>query len=445
LSKTVKLISLGCSKNLVDSEVMLGLLSENGYTISLNEVEADIIIINTCAFIEDAKQESIDTILEFASAKKANQKLIVTGCLAQRYADELSKEVPEINAIVGTGEFQNIVDICNFLLEIENFDKHISNQISLVNVPQYLYNHSTPRIITTPLHYAYIKVAEGCNKRCTFCAIPMMRGTHRSRSIDSIIFEAKSLVEQDVKEILLISQDLTYYGIDQYGKAMLSKLLSELVKIEGLEWIRLMYTYPSQVNDELLEIIAREPKICNYLDMPIQHIDSTILRRMNRKTSPELIRAKIEQIRETIPEIFLRTTLLVGFPGETEKQFEQLVNFVKEAEFYHLGIFAYSLEEGTPAASFEKQLPIKIKKERLNYLSNVQSEIAIKKRKKMIGVKANVLVDAIEGISSVARIEGQAPEIDDVVYIEEKKLPIGEFVPVQIKSTEGFDLIASIE
>ena len=478
MSKTVELISLGCSKNLVDSEVMLGLLSEGGYEISLNGSKADITIINTCAFIESAKQESIDTILAVAEDMESDQRLIVTGCLAQRYVEVLSREIQEVSAFIGTGEFHKIVDVCDSLYfglkrgnksatplaypgpsyeEGRSSYKERSNQQSAIGTPEYLYDHRTPRMILTPPHYAYLKIAEGCDRKCTFCAIPMMRGSHRSRSIESVISEAKSLadgrhsfINQDlcflttngVKELILISQDLTYYGIDRYGKIMLPKLLHELAKIEKLEWIRLMYTYPSEIDDELLEIIAQEPKICNYLDMPIQHIDDTILRRMNRKTSSDLIRSKIEQIRKVIPEISLRTTLLVGFPGETERQFESLVDFIQEAKFDHLGVFAYSQEDGTPAARLEKQIPEEIKQERFDYLANVQSGIAIKKRKKMIGRKMNVLVDEIDRPSSIARTEGQAPEVDDVVYIQDEKIPTGEFVSVRIKSTCGFDFVA---
>lgn len=440
LPKTVKLISLGCSKNLVDSEVMLGLLKESEYEISLNELDdskADITIINTCAFIESAKQESIDTILEVASDIKSDQKIIVTGCLAQRYVNELAHEIPEIDAFVGTGEFHKIVDVCDSLFHQGDGKIHLN-----VGTPKYLYNHRTPRITTTPPHYAYLKIAEGCDKKCSFCAIPMMRGAYRSRSIKSLVREAKSLAREGVKELILISQDSTYYGVDRYGKVMLPTLLRELTQIDELEWIRLMYAYPSQVNDELLEVIAQESKICSYLDMPVQHIDDVVLYRMNRGTTPNLIRSKLTQIRKIIPDVILRTSLLVGFPSETDEQFEELVDFVHEAEFDHLGVFAYSQEDGTPAARLEEQIPEQVKQERLDYLANIQADIAIRKRKKMIGRKTKVLVDAVDESSSIARTAGQAPEIDDVVYIRNAEIPIGEFVSVEIKSTRGFDLIA---
>lgn len=461
MPKTVKLISLGCSKNLVDSEVMLGLLEESGYKISLNESKADIIIINTCAFIESAKQESINTILTIASEMNSDQKIIVTGCLSQRYVDILSHEILEVDAFIGTGEFHKIVDVCDSLYnsdmvkrrkgkkakeQFSNWNNSNDDDlISLVDMPEYLYNHRTPRILTTPPHYAYLKIAEGCDRKCSFCAIPMMRGPHRSRSIESILIEAQSLACAGVKELILISQDSTYYGVDRYGKIMLPKLLRGLSKIEKLEWVRLMYTYPSQVDNELLELIAQEPKVCNYLDMPVQHVDDTILRRMNRKTSSDLIRSKIAQVRKKIPEITLRTTLLVGFPGEKDEQFESLVDFIQEAEFDHLGVFAYSKEDGTPAARLEEQLPQNVKQKRLNCLANVQADIAIRKRQKMVGRKIKVLVDENDESLSIARTEGQAPEIDDVVYIHNEKVPIGEFVSVKIKSTRGFDFVARME
>jgi len=435
-TKRVLLISLGCPKNLVDSEVMLGLLSEGGYELTTDEEEADIFIVNTCSFIEPARQESISVIKGFLDSGK---KLVVTGCLAQQYAGELAEELPEVSALVGTSEFHRIADICDGL------DGNVRTLIE-VSPPQYLYNQFTPRILATPKHYAYLKIAEGCNNNCSFCVIPQLRGKHRSRTLDSLLAEARMLVEKGVRELILISQDSTYYGMDATGKQQLPVLLRGLAKIEGLDWIRILYTYPTLIDDELLEVIAAEKKICKYLDIPYQHIHDDILRRMVRRTTGQALRSKLAQIKRAVPDIMLRSAFIVGFPGETEEHFEALLDFLHEAEFEHLGVFAYSREEKTPAAKLKGQISEKVKEERVSRLSEVQRKIALGKRQGLVGKDVMVIADDAENSYFIARHEGQAPEIDDVVYInkEGNENQIGEFMKVKIVGIHEFDLIGEV-
>jgi len=468
LAKKVCLISLGCPKNLVDSEVMLGLLQQGGYELTSDEQKADILIINTCAFIASAKQESINTIIECGN-RTNQQKIVVTGCLAQRYSAELVEALPEVSAFVGTGEFHKIANVCDLLMEgargqegtgaSKNQEK--PRPLILVSSPQYLYNHLTPRILSTPKHYAYLKIAEGCDNKCSFCAIPQMRGTHRSRALASLLAEAYHLAETGVRELVLISQDSTSYGIDltgplplpphtQRGGRLLPKFLKELTRIDGIEWIRVLYAYPTLVNEELLEVMVTERKVCAYLDIPIQHIHDDILRRMIRKTTSAQLRAKLALIKHKAPEITLRSTVIVGFPGETEEHFKTLLDFIKEVEFDHLGVFAYSKEERTPAARMKKQVPEEVKRERVERLIEIQRKIAFQKRQRYIGKEMIVLLDGFNEKDCVTygRTEGQAPEIDDVVYINSSQysdeISIGEFVPVSIVGTCEYDFIGEV-
>ena len=430
------LISLGCPKNLVDSEVMLGLLRESGYELTTDEEEADIFIVNTCSFIEPARHESVGVINRFLDGGK---KLVVTGCLAQQYADELAEELPEISALIGTGEFHRIVEICDLL------DGNAHTLIE-VSPPQYLYDQFTPRILATPRHYAYLKIAEGCDNRCSFCTIPQLRGKHRSRTLDSLLIEARSLAQKGVRELILISQDSTYYGMDRTGKGQLPALLRGLVKIEGLDWIRILYAYPTLIDEELLGVIATENKICKYLDIPYQHIHDDILRRMARHTTSRQLRSKLAQIKRAVPDITLRSTFIVGFPGETKEHFGALLDFLQEAEFDHLGVFAYSREENTPSAKLKGQVSEKVKEERVNRLVEIQRQIACRKRQSLVGKDVMVIVDDVENSHFVARHEGQAPEIDDVVYINqmERANQIGGFMRVKIVGVYEFDLIGEV-
>ncbi len=435
----VGVISLGCSKNLVDSEVMLGLLRANGFEITPEEKNADILIINTCAFIESARQESMDTITQ-ATKGKNKKKIIVAGCLSQRYADMLKLKMKDkIHAIVGTDDFRNIVEICNSILN----DKKPFLQVS--REPKYLYDHSTPRLLTTPKHFAYLKIAEGCDNRCSYCVIPQIRGSYRSRTIESVIKESRVLSESGVKELILIAQDTTYYGND-IGEDIV-KLLKSLVKVSGIEWIRILYTHPDHLTEDFIKLIADEEKICSYMDIPFQHINDKILKSMGRKTTKEGIYRLIEKIKNTIPDVVLRTSLMVGYPGETEEQFTELVQFVKDVQFDHLGVFAYSAEEGTSAYNIENHIPQSIKNERLDIIAELHENIAEKKRREMIGKNKTVLIDYVdtETNNAIGRTEGQSPEIDDVVYIIDGKADSGKFVNVEILDTyETYDLIGKI-
>lgn len=436
----VGMISLGCSKNLIDSEVMLGLLAENGFEITPEEKKADILIINTCAFIESAKQESMDTIIQ-ATKGKRKKKIIVAGCLAQRYADKLKEQMNgKLHAIVGTGNFADIIEICNSI----SSDKKPLIRVS--KEPIYLYDDLTPRLLTTPKHFAYLKIAEGCDNCCSYCVIPKIRGSYRSRTLESIINEAKALAELGVKELILIAQDTTYYGND-IGENI-TKLLKHLVNVTNIKWIRVLYTHPDHITEDFIKLVANEEKICSYMDIPFQHINDKILKSMGRKTTKEQIYNLLEKIKNLIPDVTLRTSLMVGFPGETEKQFEELVKFIKDVEFDHLGVFAYSAEEGTPAYDNQNQIPESIKNERLYIIAELHEEIARKKRRDMIGKNRTVLIDHVDAETSnaIGRTEGQSPEIDDVIYVIDSSVNSGEFVNVEILDTyETYDLIGKVK
>ncbi len=435
----VGMISLGCPKNLVDAEVMLGLLKKESHVLTNDASQADVLIVNTCAFIEESKKESIDTILEVAQlkAKGSLKKLIVTGCLAQRYQTELEQELPEVDHFIGTGEFQRIAEFANLRPELPVVRSAVAR-------PEYVYDYATPRLSTLPQHTAYVKIAEGCSRTCSFCIIPKLRGRGRSRSVESIVTEVRNLVENGALEINLIAQDLTAYGLDLKDGTNLEKLLLELVKIDKLQWIRLMYNYPQYFTHSLIELIASSPKICKYLDMPLQHIDSELLSTMRRKVDEEEVRRLIDELKKQIPDLVLRTTLIVGFPGETEKQFEKLVDFVKEVKFHRLGVFTYSQEEGTLAAKLPNQIPLRTKKERRDHIMGIAQQISSEHNYYLIGKKLEVLVDAplpqVNGYSHIGRYQGQALEIDGIVYLSGRDIVAGSFVKAKISKAKEYDL-----
>ena len=436
----IGMISLGCTKNLVDSEVMLGLLNEKGYKITPHEDQADILIVNTCAFIDAAKQESMDAILQLVESNSDHhRKIIVTGCLAQRYGDQLKEELKgEIHAFVGTGDFHHIIDACESVLAEGNPFHEISG------LPSYLYQHNTPRLRTTPDHLAYVKIAEGCDNSCSYCVIPQVRGSYRSRPIESVVAEVNSLAQSGVKEVTLIAQDTTYYGREQKKSEQLSSLLRQLVQIPGIGWIRTLYGHPSHITHEFLTLMASDKKICSYMDVPVQHIHDDILRKMGRQTSQAQILDLIRNIRSTIPNVTLRTSLIVGFPGETEEHFNALMQFVEQAQFDHMGVFPYSAEEGTKAANIPNPVPDLVKEERVAQIAQLHERIAETKRRNLVGQKELVLVD-VGGDEAAGRTQGQAPEIDDVVYITGESVKGGEFLEVEIIDTCGpYDLIGKI-
>jgi ribosomal protein S12 methylthiotransferase len=434
------MISLGCSKNLVDSEVMLGLLSQNGFEITSDERKADILIINTCAFIDDAREESMDAIIDsIKSGKKRNRKLIVTGCLAQRYSDLLEKKFNDkIHSILGTGDFIGILEACKSALEGKHFSR-------ISETSSYIYDHLTPRLRATPSHFAYVKIAEGCDNCCSYCVIPQIRGQFRSRPIESILAEVNSLVESGVKEAIFIAQDTSYYGKDLTDGTDLTSLLKRLISSSDISWIRILYAHPEHVSDEFINLMAEEDRICSYIDLPVQHINDDILKRMGRMTTGTEIRKLIDKIRRAIPEVTLRTSLMVGFPGETDEQFDELMKFVKDVQFDHLGVFAYSPEEGTTAINMMSQIPELVKQERLDQLAGLHEQIADEKRRNLIGREMTVLVDQADEINSqgIGRTQGQAPDIDDVVYISDVNTKSGEFIKVEIVDTLNvYDLLS---
>ncbi len=409
----IALESLGCSKNLVDAEILMGILNKKGYKLTGDFEDADVILVNTCGFIESAKQESIDTIIEFANLKETGnlKLLIVTGCLAQRYSDELKEEIPEIDAIVGTGSYQNIDEI------LEGLQKE--KQIVSLNDIEVVYNENLPRYVSTPEYMAYLKISEGCDKHCTYCIIPKLRGKQKSRKLEDIVAEAKSLVQNGVKELVVIAQDSTMYGSDIYGEARLSQLLEELAKIEGVKWIRIMYSYPESITKELVDVIKRNDNICSYFDMPIQHASDKILKLMNRQTTKEELLAKINMIRTAIPDATLRTTLITGFPGEDEKDFEELVEFVKEVKFDKLGVFPYSREEGTAADKLPNHLEQEVKEERRDVIMMIQQSISEEINQSKIGKTYEVLIEEqIEDNVYIGRTKYDAEEIDSIVYVK---------------------------
>ncbi|MGI6684795.1 MAG: 30S ribosomal protein S12 methylthiotransferase RimO [Bacillota bacterium] len=434
----VALTSLGCSKNLVDSEIMLGILKDDNYILTKDFKKADIIIVNTCGFILPAKQESIDTILKMAKYKKVGrcQMLIVTGCLTQKYGKELKKEIPEIDEILGTSDFSRIGELVNARFKQPEAQSSCNAPLAYAK-----------RHLTTPKHTAYVKISEGCNNKCTYCLIPELRGNYQSRPMEEIVTEVRFLISQGVKEINLIAQDTTYYGLDLYGEEKLAELLEEISK-ENIHWIRVFYCYPGRITQKFLDVIASHDNICNYLDIPLQHVDQKILKRMGRKETKESLERLIQKIRQSIPDISLRTTLMVGFPGETEEEFQTLLDFVQEQGFDWLGAFTYSQEEDTPAALFPDQIPEEIKEERFHRLMTLQHQISSENQKKWLGKTISVL---IEGKSSdnpeyfMGRTEYQAPDVDGVVLIKsDSSLKAGDIVNVLVTDTDVYDLIGEV-
>ncbi|MGB2717643.1 MAG: 30S ribosomal protein S12 methylthiotransferase RimO [Vicinamibacterales bacterium] len=459
-------LSLGCPKNLVDGEVMLGLAHQAGHELTTNSAEAEVLVVNTCAFIDSAKEESIEAILEMAQQKRRGNcaRLIVTGCLAERYRDELRREIPEIDAVLGTGEVEQIVDAIGArdsglgtrsisVAPLSFFSKSPRPPVLPSSrppvLPTYLYDADTPRLLTTPKHFAYVKIAEGCDYTCAFCIIPTLRGKYRSRSHESIVREARSLAERGVRELLLISQDTTFFGVDRGERGALARLLRDLNAIDGLAWIRLLYLYPTTITDDVLDAMAECDKLCRYVDLPLQHASATVLKRMRRPGNRKTYEALLARIRQRVPGVTLRTTLIVGFPGETAADFAELEQFVRETEFDHLGVFTYSHEEGTRAFARPDDVPAAIKKERRHQLMAWQKQIVAGLQRRRLGEEVDVLIDGpspehelvLEG-----RLEGQAPDIDSQVYLshcDPSQYVAGNLIRARLLEPRGYDWIAS--
>ncbi len=435
-------ISLGCDKNLVDSEMMLGLLAQRGYEFTDDETQADIAVVNTCCFINDAKQESIDMILDMAELRKNGviSALFVTGCLAQRYQEEIQKEIPEVDVIIGVTAIDEIVDALDafFTGRKENHYK------SLLEKPL----TDVKRIVTTGGHYAYLKIAEGCDKHCTYCIIPKVRGSYRSVPMESLLKEAEALAFDGVKELIIVAQDTTVYGVDLYGRKMLPDLLKELCKIENIRWIRILYCYPEEIDDKLIRVIKEEPKICHYLDLPIQHGCDTILKRMGCRTNRNELTAIIGKLRKEIPDICIRTTLITGFPGETDEEHETLLEFVDQMEFDRLGVFTYSQEEDTPAALMPGQIPEEVKEERFAQLMELQQEIAFEAASSMEGRSVEAMIEGkiADEEAYVARTYKDAPGVDGFLFVNTKReLMSGDLIRCRITGSHEYDLIGELE
>jgi ribosomal protein S12 methylthiotransferase len=472
----IGMISLGCPKNLVDSEVMLGLARQSGHQLTRDAAEAEVLIVNTCAFIDKAKQESIDTILEMAELKNTGKcrRLVVTGCMAERYRDELREQIPEIDAVLGTGEVPEIVkaiggsasggsaspdtgarrDPAHVPLfrsngELLNLESRTPNPESRAqDLPTYLYDADTPRLLATPRHYAYIKIAEGCDYKCAFCIIPTLRGHYRSRPADSIVREARALASHGVKELLLISQDTSFYGNDRGERGALARLLRELNTIDGLEWIRMLYLYPTTIGDDVLEAMAESEKVCKYIDLPLQHASDDVLRRMKRPGTRASYERLLNRIRTRIADVALRTTFIVGFPGETDDDFAELQDFVKAVGFDHVGVFTYSHEEGTSAHGLADDVPARLKKQRQSALMSLQKKIVKTAQQLRAGQQVRLLVDGPSAEHELVlrgRIQGQAPDIDPVVYLTDcdpSEFSAGQFVRAEIVGARDYDLLA---
>jgi ribosomal protein S12 methylthiotransferase len=478
----IGLISLGCPKNLVDSEVMLGLAQQAGHEITAAAAEADVLVVNTCAFIDKAKQESIDTILELAEHKKSGRctRLVVTGCLAERYRDELKAEIPEIDVVLGTGELPGIVDAVAGAgaatvvgaataravplrlyrgrdavpagAERESRVSARHREAAAVrDLPNYLYDADTPRVLTTRRHIAYVKIAEGCDYNCAFCIIPALRGQYRSRTVESIVTEARQLAARGVRELLLISQDSTFFGVDRRERGALARLLRELDRVDGLRWVRLLYLYPTTITDETIEAIAASEKVVNYIDLPLQHGADTMLKRMRRPGSRASYERLLEGLREKLPGVTLRTTFVVGFPGETEAEFEELYDFVRTVEFDHVGVFTYSHEEGTAAYEMPDDVPARVKQQRQRRLMSLQKRIVQRRLARRIGERVEVLVDGPSPEHDLVlqgRLAGQAPEIDPVVFLTDgdpETMQPGDVVVGRIVEAKGYDLVVRVE
>ncbi|KSV60079.1 30S ribosomal protein S12 methylthiotransferase RimO [Acetivibrio ethanolgignens] len=434
-------VSLGCDKNLVDSEVMLGLIRDRGWEITDDENEAEAVVVNTCCFIHDAKEESINTLIEIGELKKTGKVkvLVAAGCLAQRYHDEIKEELPEVDAIIGTTAYEHIVEAVETAWNGKNYEK--------LEELSYLPKNETTRITTTGGHYAYLKIAEGCDKHCTYCIIPKIRGDFRSVPMEKLLEEASYLALNGVKELILVAQETTLYGKDIYGEKKLPELLRELCKISGLEWIRLLYCYPEEITDELIQVIREENKICNYLDMPIQHCADSILKRMGRRTSKAELVEIVTRLRREIPDICLRTTLITGFPGETEEDHKELLDFVDAMEFDRLGVFTYSPEENTAAAKMENQIDEKVKCRRQQELMELQQEIAFEKAEDSEGRRLMVMIEGSlpeDGVY-IGRTYKDAPKVDGYIFVNsERELLSGELVPVYVTDAKDYDLIGEL-
>jgi ribosomal protein S12 methylthiotransferase len=475
-------LSLGCPKNLVDGEVMLGIARKAGHELTSDAASAEVLVVNTCAFIDKAKQESIDAILEMAQLKKDGvcSRLVVTGCLAERYRDQLKNEIPEIDALLGTGEVPDILEAIGhrgsglgardsgLAVRDSGLATHGANGVSPLSfhrkpsvfrapnpgprapvLPTYLYDADTPRLLTTPGHFAYVKVAEGCDYTCAFCIIPTLRGKFRSRDAESIVREARGLAERGVKELLLISQDTTFYGIDRRERGALARLLRELNGIDGLEWIRLLYLYPTTITDDVLAAMAECGKVCRYIDLPLQHASAGVLKRMRRPGNRHTYDRLLARIRNTVPDVTLRTTLIVGFPGETEAEFGELEQFVADTRFDHVGVFTYSHEEGTRAFALADDVPAGVKRKRRNALMSRQKRIVAAAQKEKVGREVEILVDGPSPEHELVvqgRLRGQAPEIDPVVFLTDcdpTAFPAGQLIRARIVGARGYDLLAA--
>lgn len=444
----VGFISLGCSKNLIDTEVTIGKFKNHNYKIVNNPKEADIIVVNTCGFIESAKEEAINTILEMAEYKKKRCKfLIAMGCLVQRYYDELLKALPEVDLFLKIEDYNKMWDKIEGLIKQNKESENLKKEFKMTALPMFEEKEYLLREVATGNNYAYLKIGEGCSNMCTYCAIPYIRGLFVSRTMESILKEANKLAKCGIKEIIIIAQDTTKYGIDIYGKPMLSALLKEICKIDGIKWVRFLYSYPEGITDELIKTVKEEEKICKYFDIPIQHISNNILKKMNRKTSKENIENLIEKIRKQIPEVVLRTSLIVGFPGENEKDFEELYEFVQKTKFDKLGVFKYSKEEGTPASNMPDQIHYKTKQARERKIMSLQKEISKEILQKNINKKMDVLIEnqSFDGKFLIGRTANDVPEEDGVVYIKTNdKNMINKFVKCKITDVSNYDLIAEI-
>lgn len=434
-------ISLGCDKNLVDTEVMLGMLASRGYEMTNDEQEADIIVINTCCFIHDAKEESIQNILEMAEYKKngSAKALIVTGCMAERYRQEILDEIPEVDEVLGTTAYDRILDAVDAALAGQH--EVMTADLDALPLPE------AKRLVTTGGHFAYLKIAEGCDKHCTYCIIPKIRGNFRSVPMERLLKEAQDLAEQGVKELILVAQETTLYGKDLYGEKSLPKLLRELCKISGIRWIRILYCYPEEITDELIQVMKEEPKICHYLDLPIQHANDTILKRMGRRTSKQELIDIVQKLRKEIPDICLRTTLITGFPGETQEQHEEVMEFIDTLEFDRLGAFTYSPEEDTPAATFEDQIDEEVKEDRQADIMELQQEIAFDKAEDMIGREVLVMIEGkvADENAYVGRTYRDAPNVDGLIFINtDVELISGDFAKVKVTGALDYDLIGEL-
>ena len=439
----ISLVSLGCPKNLVDAEVMLGHLPQERFEIIAEDELADIIVVNTCSFIQDAKEESIETILEVADYKQTGRcrMLIVSGCLPQRYQQELAEQLPEVDLFMGTSDAPRIVELIERQLGL-------SEATTEIGIPDYLYDHSTPRLNSSPFYTSYVKIADGCSNHCSYCIIPQLRGVLRSRSVESVVHEVEALAEKGVREINLIAQDITAYGADRADGAAIEPLLRELVKIEKIDWIRLLYAYPDGINDELIDLIASEDKICNYLDIPLQHIDDQILKQMNRRLDTAGVHDLLQRLRQRIPDLTLRTSFIVGFPGESAEQFQQLLEFVEAGHFERVGVFSYSREEGTSAAKLSGQIPARTKQSRLNRLMKAQARVSLDHNRKRIGQIEKVLVEGFSEETDLllkGRSAGQAPDVDGCCLITDGQADVGQIVNLRITDASEYELIGEIE